>query len=321
MEISALKAAVGELRSRIDVVDDSATSLIVAGREEAATERKATLDERLVLASQNLSRFQLVNKALSEEKDARLEAEARLRIEVEKMAAAIGDAMRDADTDHAGLVEAVHKRIVARLAQQEDVSFVVQEALENKRAFLEDVVRAEIATRFAGMEEMKSQAQSRHAECKKELEDRKDEIKADLQLLHVKTKANARSIRNQSAVVESVRSQSEQLRADVVTELLSVTKAQAQAEEQSRAKMQAQAHDVRQQLSALHETMQNLQGQEDKSQERRDLDQDKEIEKLSDGLSSAHTLIAGLNAESQQLASILQKSCIERLYMLHILGC
>ena len=97
--------------------------------------------------------------------------------------------------------------------------------------------------------------------------------------------------------------------------------AQAQAEEQSRAKMQAQAHDVRQQLSALHETMQNLQGQEDKSQERRDLDQDKEIEKLSDGLSSAHTLIAGLNAESQQLASILQKSCIERLYMLHILGC
>jgi light-regulated signal transduction histidine kinase (bacteriophytochrome) len=137
-----------------------------------------------------------------------------------------------------------------------------------------------------------------------------DKIKAELQLLHVKTKANARSIRNQSAVVESVQRQSEQVRADVVSELLSVTKGLAQAEEQLRAKMQAQAHDVRQQLSALHEMMQNLQGQEDKSQERRDLDQDKKIEKLSAGLSSAHELIAGLNAERQQLASVSQKSSI-----------
>ena len=201
-------------------------------------------------------------------------------------------------------------RIVERLAQQEDVSFVVQEALENKRAFLEDVVRAEIAIRFAGMEELKSQVESRHAECRKELEDSMDKIKAELQLLHVKTKANARSIRNQSAVVESVQRQSEQVRADVVSELLSVTKGLAQAEEQLRAKMQAQAHDVRQQLSALHEMMQNLQGQEDKSQERRDLDQDKKIEKLSAGLSSAHELIAGLNAERQQLASVSQKSSI-----------
>ena len=71
-----------------------------------------------------------------------------MRREVESMATAIADSIRDADAQHAGLVEAVHKRVMARIAQQGDVASVVQEALESKRAFLEEVVRAEIASRL-----------------------------------------------------------------------------------------------------------------------------------------------------------------------------
>jgi len=256
----------------------------------------------VALASENLERFVLVNRALTEEKDARLEAEASVRKEVEGVAAAMGDAIRDADADHAGLVEAVHRRIVARLAAQDDVSSVVQEALENKRAFLEGIVRAEIATRFAGMEELKSELQSRHAECKKELGDSKDEIKAEMHLLQTKSKAHARSIRNQSVAVESVQRQAEQVRADVKGELESIVRAQTQAEEQLRAHVSAQTHDVRLQLSVLHETVQGMHGQEDVSQEHRDLEQDRRMEKLSELHSEQDKRLAQMHSDLQMLA-------------------
>ena len=80
-----------------------------------------TLADGLVLhlqASGNLSRFQLVDRALSEEKEARLAGEVKLRKEVESMAKAIADSIRDADAEHAALVEAVHQRVVERIAQQ-----------------------------------------------------------------------------------------------------------------------------------------------------------------------------------------------------------
>jgi hypothetical protein len=55
----------------------------VSAREEAARERRAARDERVAQASESLARFELVNKALSEEKDARVLVERKCRKELE----------------------------------------------------------------------------------------------------------------------------------------------------------------------------------------------------------------------------------------------
>jgi len=231
-EISGLSARVEELGSRIDQVDSSATSLVISARDEASRDRKAGRDERVAQAAANLSRFQLVDKALSEEKEARQKSEAKMRREVEGMATAIADSIRDADAQHAGLVEAVHKRVMARIAQQGDVAAVVQEALESKRAFLEEVVRAEIASRLKGMEELKQELDARFAAVRKQVAEGKEEVQAQVKLLQVKVKANGRSIRNATAAAEAARRVAEQVRQDLEAEMLSVAKIQSQTEQQ-----------------------------------------------------------------------------------------
>ena len=45
----------------------------------------------------------------------------------------IANSIRDSDAEHAGLVEAVHSRVMARIVQQGDVAGQVHEALESKR--------------------------------------------------------------------------------------------------------------------------------------------------------------------------------------------
>ena len=45
----------------------------------------------------------------------------------------IANSIRDSDAEHAGLVEAVHNRVMARIVQQGDVAGQVHEALESKR--------------------------------------------------------------------------------------------------------------------------------------------------------------------------------------------
>ena len=55
----------------------------MSAREEAARERRAARDERVAQASESLARFELVNKALSEEKDARVLVERKCRKELE----------------------------------------------------------------------------------------------------------------------------------------------------------------------------------------------------------------------------------------------
>ena len=96
-EIAAASSEVQQLRLRIDEVDDSASSLITAARDQAAQERRSVREERLAEAAKNLSRFQTVDKALSEEREERVVNEGKLRKELESMAKAIADAIRDAD--------------------------------------------------------------------------------------------------------------------------------------------------------------------------------------------------------------------------------
>ena len=125
----------------------------------------------------------------------------------------------------------------------------MQEALESKRAFLEEVVRAEIASRFAGMEDMRAQMATLQAQQKQELAESKEEVGAQLKLLQVKVKANGRAIRNQSATVEAARRIAEQVRQDLEAELLAMSKTQSQAEEQQRASFKTQMADVHLQVS------------------------------------------------------------------------
>jgi len=138
--------------------------------------------------------------------------ETKIRRELEGVATAIADSIRDADAEHAGLVEAVHKRVMARIAEQGDVAAVVQEALENKRAFLEEVVRAEITSRFSAMEELKSDVEKRELAMQTELKGAKQDLEAQLKLVQVKVKANGRSVRNQASTVETARRVAEQVR-------------------------------------------------------------------------------------------------------------
>jgi len=126
----------------------------------------------------------------------------------------------------------------------------VQEALESKRAFLEEVVRAEIASRFAGMEDMRGQMETLQAQQKQELAESKEEVGAQLKLLQVKVKGNGRAIRNQSATVEAARRIAEQVRQDLEAELLAMSKTQSQAEEQLRASFKTQMADVHLQVSS-----------------------------------------------------------------------
>ena len=58
-----------------------------------------------IQANGNLGRFRLVDKALTEETEQRLAGEAKLRREVESMARAVALSIRDADAQHAALVE------------------------------------------------------------------------------------------------------------------------------------------------------------------------------------------------------------------------
>ena len=126
----------------------------------------------------------------------------------------------------------------------------MQEALESKRAFLEEVVRAEIASRFAGMEDMRAQMETLQVHQKQELAESKEEVGAQLKLLQVKVKANGRAIRNQSATVETARRIAEQVRQDLEAELLAMSKTQSQAEEQLRASFKTQMADVHLQVSS-----------------------------------------------------------------------
>ena len=126
----------------------------------------------------------------------------------------------------------------------------MQEALESKRAFLEEVVRAEIASRFAGMEDMRAQMETLQVQQKQELAESKEEVGAQLKLLQVKVKANGRAIRNQSATVETARRIAEQVRQDLEAELLAMSKTQSQAEEQLRASFKTQMADVHLQVSS-----------------------------------------------------------------------
>ena len=127
----------------------------------------------------------------------------------------------------------------------------MQEALESKRAFLEEVVRAEIASRFAGMEDMRAQMETLQVHQKQELAESKEEVGAQLKLLQVKVKANGRAIRNQSATVETARRIAEQVRQDLEAELLAMSKTQSQAEEQLRASFKTQMADVHLQVTSL----------------------------------------------------------------------
>ena len=51
----------------------------------------------------------------------------------QSMTKEIANSIRDSDAEHAGLVEAVHNRVMARIVQQGDVASQVHEALESKR--------------------------------------------------------------------------------------------------------------------------------------------------------------------------------------------
>ena len=310
-EIYGLKARVEELSNRIDQVDSSASSLVVSARDDAAKERQAARADGVALASANLSRFQLVDKALSEEKEARLKSEVKMRREVESMATAIADSIRDADAQHAGLVEAVHKRVMARIAQQGDVASVVQEALESKRAFLEEVVRAEIASRLKGMEELKDEIDAREAAVRKQLKEGQEEVQAQVKLLQVKIKANGRSIRNQTAAVEAARRVAEQVRHDLESEMLSVGKTQAQAEEQLRASFKAQASEMHLELSALREMVKGMGGLGEMTQEDRDLHQDEKIEKLAAGLAAASARMDSITDEQEHKRERMHKTLTE----------
>ena len=279
-EINAVRADVKELRARIDQVDTSATELIVSTREEAAKDRKAVREERVAAAAASLSRLQLLDRAVNEEREARVAAVGGVRREMEGMAAAIAESIRDADAEHVGLVEAVHKRVLARIAQMGDVAAVVQEALESKRAFLEEVVRAEIASRFAAMEQLSSDVAAREAAQAAALQAAKEELEAQVKLMQVKVKANGRALRSQGAAVEAVRRVVEQARVESEAELLSVSRTQAQAEEELRESVKTQMGDVHIQLGALRDMVQGLSAGADVTQEERDLGQDEKIEKM-----------------------------------------
>ena len=51
----------------------------------------------------------------------------------QSMTKEIANSIRDSDAEHAGLVEAVHNRVMARIVQQGDVAGQVHEAPESKR--------------------------------------------------------------------------------------------------------------------------------------------------------------------------------------------
>jgi len=53
----------------------------------------------------------------------------------QSMTKEIANSIRDSDAEHAGLVEAVHSRVMARIVQQGDVAGQVHEALESKRYY------------------------------------------------------------------------------------------------------------------------------------------------------------------------------------------
>ena len=187
----------------------------------------------------------------------------------------------------------------------------MQEALENKRAFLEEVVRAEIASRFAAMEDLKVQLEAREEEHKKELLALKDKQDAQLKLLQVKVKSNSRATRNLSATVEAAQRAAEQVRQDVEAELLSVDKKASQAEEAMRASLKSQAADLHLQLSALREMVQGMNGLGGTTQEDRDLEQDEKIENLRSSLSQANARIDSLSDHGEHDRGRLHKAILD----------
>jgi DNA repair exonuclease SbcCD ATPase subunit len=277
-EIQGVHRELGELAGRIGRVDSASADTVQSIKEEADRGYRRVIDTLNDTIKTTLDRFGNVEAAMDEERRKRDEVGRRVGEEVEKLKAQMAESLQSADKDHAGLVEAVHSRMMQRLSQQEDLTSVLSEAIEGKRAFLEEVVRAEIKSRFDSVEQLRGEIASKASDLDEAFDKVREEVRAQSKLLAVKLRSATRTVKNAANESEQTRRLAEQATQDIGREMQGMTQQSLQVENELRAAFKAGLGDLQLQISAVRQLAeQGGGGAPAVSQERRDEGQDERI--------------------------------------------
>lgn len=277
-EIQAVHRELGELAGRIGRVDSSSADTVQSIKEEADRGYRRVIDTLNDTIKTTLDRFGSMEAAMDDERRKREEVERKVGEEVEKLKAQMAESLQNADSDHAGLVEAVHSRMMQRLSQQEDLTSVLSEAIEGKRAFLEKVVRAEIKSRFDSIEQLRGEIASKASDLDEAFDKVREEVRAQSKLLAVKLRSATRTVKNAANESEQTRRLAEQATQDIGREMQGMAQQSLQVENELRAAFKAGLGDLQLQVTAVRQLVeQGGGGAPAASQERRDDGQDERI--------------------------------------------
>ena len=277
-EIQGVHRELGDLAGRIGRVDSASADTVQSIKEEADRGYRRVIDTLNDTIKTTLDRFGNVEAAMDEERRKRDEVGRKVGEEVEKLKAQMAESLQSADKDHAGLVEAVHSRLMQRLSQQEDLTSVLSEAIEGKRAFLEEVVRAEIKSRFDSVEQLRVEIASKASDLDEAFDKVREEVRAQSKLLAVKLRSATRTVKNAANESEQTRRLAEQATQDIGREMQGMTQQSLQVENELRAAFKAGLGDLQLQISAVRQLAeQGGGGAPAVSQERRDEGQDERI--------------------------------------------
>ena len=277
-EIQGVHRELGDLAGRIGRVDSASADTVQSIKEEADRGYRRVIDTLNDTIKTTLDRFGNVEAAMDEERRKRDEMGRKVGEEVEKLKAQMAESLQSADKDHAGLVEAVHSRLMQRLSQQEDLTSVLSEAIEGKRAFLEEVVRAEIKSRFDSVEQLRGEIASKASDLDEAFDKVREEVRAQSKLLAVKLRSATRTVKNAANESEQTRRLAEQATQDIGREMQGMTQQSLQVENELRAAFKAGLGDLQLQISAVRQLAeQGGGGAPAVSQERRDEGQDERI--------------------------------------------
>lgn len=251
-------------------------------------------------------RLEDLDRGLVEERAAREKAWERMQGQLNHVSSAITDAIRSADADHAGLLEALHDKLMEQLSQQDRFGAALQEALEGKRAFLEQVVRAEIQNRNSTLEDLRGEMEKRMLAAEAAAAAAKEELESQVNLVGAKVKAAERGLRQATAQTEASASNSERAREETQRELERLQKHVTELESGLTEAMRRSGEDVESQIRAVKASVETggvgarARTAEVDRQGERDRAQDQRIGELLAQLQALEKKLEGVMSEQQQ---------------------